>query len=221
MRRPHGGKVALESTSMAALVHLVRHGEVENPDHVVYGRLAGFGLSERGVEQANDAARYMSSRPIVAVWSSPLERAIETAEKIAARHQLPIRIEDGLTEWRLADAWEGCPWDTLPQTHPGQLERYLETPWDLPFSSESLEEAADRVAEVVRLAHATHLGGDVAIVSHQDPVQAALLLLTGGTLATQHVDKPMHATVYTLKPSTPWELAARYDPEAQRQFPPV
>lgn len=206
---------------MASLIHLIRHGEVENPDHVVYGRLPAFGLSARGIEQAADAARYMATSPIVAVWSSPLQRAIDTAERIASRHLLPIRIEEGLTEWRLSDVWQGCPWDSLPTRHPGQLERYLETPWDLPFSPESLEEAADRVAAVVRLAHKVHPEGEVAIVSHQDPVQAALLLLTGGTLATQHVDKPMHATVYTLKPDTPWELAARYDPEAQRQFPPV
>lgn len=206
---------------MASYIHLVRHGEVENPDHVVYGRLPGFGLSDRGEAQARDAGRYVASSPVVAVWSSPLQRAIETAEHIAHRHQLPIRIDEGLTEWRLSDVWSGAPWDTLPTSHPGQLERYLETPWDLPFSPESLEEAADRVAGVAQAAHETHREGDVVIVSHQDPVQAALLLLTGGTLATQHVDKPMHATVYTLKPGTPWTLETRYDPETQRQFPPV
>lgn len=206
---------------MASYIHLVRHGEVENPDHVVYGRLPGYGLSERGHDQARDAARYMASSPIVAVWCSPLLRAIETAEHIASRHHVPMRIEEELTEWRLSDVWSGSPWDTLPTTHPGQLERYLETPWDLPFSPESLEEAADRVANVARNARKVHPEGDVVIVSHQDPVQAALLLLTGGTLATQHVDKPMHATVYTLKHGTPWTLEARYDPETQALFPPV
>jgi broad specificity phosphatase PhoE len=201
---------------MASLIHMVRHGEVENPDHVVYGRLPGFGLSTRGMQQAADAGRHMATSPVVAVWSSPLQRAIETAEKIASRHALPVRIEESLTEWRLSDVWQGCSWDSLPTSHPGQLERYLKTPWDLPFSPESLEEVADRVAEVVRLAHEIHSKGEVVIVSHQDPMQAALLLLTGGTLATQHVDKSMHATVYTIKPGTPWALNARYDPETHR-----
>lgn len=205
---------------MANLVHLVRHGEVDNPDHLVYGRLPNFGLSDRGRAQAEDAARYLARPPIVAVWSSPLARALETAGLIARRHQLPVKVDEDLTEWRLADEWEGLVWEDLPDRKPGQLEAYLEKPWDLPFSKESLEECAHRVAAVVRRLDEAHREGDVVVVGHQDPTQAARLLLTGATLAEQHEDKPLHATVLSLRAGTPWEELARYDPEDQVRFPP-
>ena len=70
---------------MAARVHLVRHGEVHNPDHLVYASLPGFTLSERGEAQARAVARYLGRQPIVGVWSSPLERALRTAEPLAQR----------------------------------------------------------------------------------------------------------------------------------------
>lgn len=205
---------------MANLIHLVRHGEVDNPKHVVYGRLPGYGLSERGLEQAQDAARYLASPPIVAVWSSPLERAIETAYEIARRHQLPVKVDDALTEWKMADEWEGLVWEDLPEARPGQLEAYLDKPWDLAFAAESLETCARRVGAVVRRLDEMYRDGEVVVVGHQDPTQAARLLLTGKTLADQHTGKPLHATVLSLRAGTPWVELARYDPENQVQFPP-
>lgn len=95
---------------MASYVHLIRHGEVENPEHVVYARLAGFGLSDRGRRQATEAARYLARRPVVAVWSSPLQRALETAWVLAEPHGLPVLVDDELTEWKLADDWAGIVW---------------------------------------------------------------------------------------------------------------
>ncbi len=205
---------------MAALVHLVRHGEVHNPKHIVYGRLPHYGLSERGLEQARDAARYLSARPIVAVWSSPLQRALETAAEIAARHTLPIRVEEELTEWRMADDWQGYVWEELPEKRPGELEAYLAHPWDLPFAAEPLHELAVRMTTAIRSLHERHPEGDIVVVSHQDPIQAARLRLTGRDPHTQHDDKPQHATVYSLQPATGWEEVAAYTPPDQESFPP-
>lgn len=206
---------------MANLIHLVRHAEVHNPDHVVYGRLPHYGLSELGRQQALDAARYLGGQPIVAVWSSPLERALETAGIIAARHNLPVRVDNELTEWKLADGWSGLVWEALPVARPGELEAYLAHPWDMPFSSESLEALGGRIVSAVKAINERHGEGDVVIVSHQDPVQVAKLIFTGSPVTELHTEKPMHGTVYTFQPSSSWNEAARYDPENQVEFPPA
>ncbi|MDH3307048.1 MAG: histidine phosphatase family protein [Acidimicrobiia bacterium] len=206
---------------MAALVHLVRHAEVHNPDHVVYGRLPHYGLSDRGRRQAADAGRYMASRAVVAVWSSPLQRALETGAAIAAPHQLPVRVHEGLSEWRLADAWEGLAWDDLPTLRPGELETYLSRPWDLPFSDESLDELTDRMMETLRELNDRHPEGDIVVVSHQDPVQVVRLELSGKAPVLLHTDKPQHATVYSLRPGSSWSEAASYTPPEQDSFPPL
>lgn len=206
---------------MANLIHLVRHAEVHNPQHVVYGRLPQFGLSERGRRQAIEASRYLAGQPIVAVWSSPLERALQTASTISARHGLPVRVDENLTEWALSDLWAGIVWEELPERRPGELEAYLAHPWDLPFSPESLQELGDRMTSAIKAINERHAEGDVVIVSHQDPVQVARLVLTGTPLSAQHTDKPKHATVHTFQPASDWKEAARYDPEDQEAFPPA
>jgi broad specificity phosphatase PhoE len=80
------------------VVHLLRHGEVFNPDHILYGRLPGFPLSLRGRQQADIAAKYLSTRPIGYVVSSPLERARQTAAPIAAEFGLEVAIDERLIE---------------------------------------------------------------------------------------------------------------------------
>ena len=97
-------------TCMAALVHLVRHAEVDNPAHLVYADLPGFGLSPHGIEQARRVGRYLGPRPVVAIWSSPLERALRTAEEIASRTGVPVKVDPGLTEWAVIGRWKGHAW---------------------------------------------------------------------------------------------------------------
>lgn len=198
---------------MATMVHLVRHGEVDNPRHLVYADLPGFRLSELGNIQAKQAARFLSSRPVVAVWSSPLERAIETAQAIAARHQLPVRIDDELTEWLLSSRWSGIRWEDLPVRMPGELDSYLAHPWDLEFTPETLEELAERVAAVAGRLAEEHPSGDVVIVGHQDPIQAARLRLTGADHRLHQQSKPSHAAVISFRPGTPWEELGLWEPE--------
>ncbi len=196
------------------MVHLTRHGEVENPKHLVYADLPGFGLSTLGNLQAKEAGRFLSSRPVVAVWSSPLQRAIETAHFIAARHQLPVHVDERLTEWHLSSRWSGIRWEELPQRLPGELEAYLTHPWDLDFTPESLEELADRVAEVATELSARYSNGDVVMVGHQDPIHAARLRLTGADHRRQQEGKPGHAAVVSLRPDTPWREMSVWEPES-------
>src|SRR5919197_3414142 len=79
-------------------IYLVRHGHVENPDRVLYGRLPGFNLSQRGRAQADLLGRYFEPLPIEAVIASPLERAQQTAAAIAAPHGLEVGSDDRLID---------------------------------------------------------------------------------------------------------------------------
>ena len=87
------------------VVHLVRHGEVHNPDGLLYGRLPGYHLSDVGRKQAGIVAEDLADRDVTNVVSSPLERARETATPIAAAHRLDARTDDRLIE--AANEFEG------------------------------------------------------------------------------------------------------------------
>lgn len=80
------------------VVHLLRHGEVLNPEGVLYGRLPGFRLSELGEKQAALAGEWLSGRPIGHVVSSPLERAQQTATPLAAATGLAVHLDEHLLE---------------------------------------------------------------------------------------------------------------------------
>jgi len=207
-------------------LQLVRHGEVENPDHVVYADLDGFGLSVRGVAQAEAAAAYLALTPVALVVASPLQRAQETARVIASAHpDARFIVDDGLTEWRLGSRWAGTVWEDLPDRFPGELEAYLAHPEDLPFSPEPLEAAGGRFAAAAAEAFASIPAGDVVIVSHQDPVQAGRLTLTGRSFDNFHQHKPGHAAVITLTPpvdpESRWRRSDWWEPDQGPAFPPL
>lgn len=189
---------------MAALVHLVCHADVDNPENKVEGALTGFGLSPHGLDQARRVGRYLGPRALVAIWSSPMEHSLRTAEEIAARSGVPVRVDEDLREWSIARRWEGHPWATISTAFPGELEAYLEHPEDIDFVDETLSDVAERVARVARRLDAEHPHGDVVIVSHQDPIQAARLLLTGMGLERLQEDKPQRSAVVTLRAGVTW-----------------
>ena len=208
------------SDAVSTIVHLVRHGEVHNPDHVVYADLPGFGLSERGRRQATEVGDHLAERSITAVYASPLQRATETAAAIAVPHGIVVSTVPELTEWFLAQRWKGLPWEDLPTHRPGELEAYLGDPLHMYFSPESLEALALRMSRSVEELAGRHADQEIVIVSHQDPVQAARLALTHRTLARLNHDKPEHAEVFRLQSGAPWVERDRWAPSEQQPFPP-
>ncbi len=203
-----------------ARTFLVRHGEVHNPDRIVYADLDGFALSDLGRAQAAaTASRLPSGSTLVA---SPLERAVETAEIIAAELGSVVTIDENLTEWHLGRRWAGQGWDSLDEQFPGELTAYLEHPSELPFSPESLDALAHRTADAVRN-HREVADGPLVIISHQDPIQAARLALTGRPLFDLQLDKPGHAAVITLEArrSGPWVEREVWTPDQGAPFPPI
>ena len=161
---------------MRAVVHLVRHGKVENPKGVIYGRLPGYNLSELGREQAQAAAGHLAGRSISAVWASPLERAQETAQAIAEPHGIEIVTDDRLIES-----------DTTLEGVGRSLRALAMSPknwWSMrnPFApswGESYAQIKARMLEVIWEGVGAAGGGEIVFVAHQTPVQVAQLGLKG------------------------------------------
>lgn len=98
-------------------IHLIRHGEVHNPDNILYARLPGRYLTARGHQQAEVVAGAMAQRPIAAVYSSPMPRAVQTADYFAYAHGLTLTtsalINEILTPYQgwTMDHIEAMGWD--------------------------------------------------------------------------------------------------------------
>ena len=99
-RRTRGFGIRRLEGVAASRIHLVRHGEVENPERVLYGRLEGYGLSELGQRMAQAAADEIaaSGRPVSALFASPLQRTQESAAPIALAFDLTPRLDERFIE---------------------------------------------------------------------------------------------------------------------------
>ncbi|MEB3021560.1 histidine phosphatase family protein [[Mycobacterium] crassicus] len=161
-------------------IHLIRHGEVFNPDGILYGRIPGFRLSDTGRGQAVAAAEMLADRDIVAVIASPLQRAQETAAPIAARHNLPIDTDENLIE--STNVFEG------KRVSPGDgAWRNPRFWWHLrnplrPTWGESYDQIAARMATAVDKARFRAAGHEAVCVSHQLPVWTVRQYLSGHRL---------------------------------------
>jgi broad specificity phosphatase PhoE len=163
------------------VIHLVRHGHVENPGRVLYGRLPGFHLSARGRAQAGMLARHFAATPLAAVVSSPLERAQQTAGPIAAAHGLEVRTDLRLIE--TSNIFEGVAgnvaWYILRHPRIWRRLRDLRTPsW-----GERNVDMVERVHAAVAEARDRYAGGTVVLVSHQAPIWVAKLAFERRPLA--------------------------------------
>jgi broad specificity phosphatase PhoE len=87
-----------EPQAEKTLVHFLRHGEVHNPEGILYGRLPGYRLSDKGEQQAKLVAEFLSGHDIARVISSPLQRAQETARPLGAMFQVDVATDDRLIE---------------------------------------------------------------------------------------------------------------------------
>jgi broad specificity phosphatase PhoE len=160
-------------------VHLVRHGQVHNPDKVLYGRLPQFRLTSAGEEMARSVADYLvaESIPVKRVIASPLDRAQQTAAPIAAAFGLPVDIEPRIIEAGNIYEGERLPSGVKDFIHPRNWWR-LRNPWR-PSWGEPFKEQADRMWAAIRDAAAATPDGDTVMVSHQLPIWVARLSFEG------------------------------------------
>lgn len=166
--------------SSRTVVHLVRHGEVDNPGGVLYGRLPGFHLSELGREMAVRAALYLRARDITHLVSSPLERAQETMAPLAAELKLPVTLDERVIE--AGNDFEGLTVGKNPAqlVHP-KFWRHLTNPVK-PSWGEPYVHIAQRMRAAIADARAAATGHEAVIVSHQLPVWTARQSFAGNRL---------------------------------------
>jgi alpha-ribazole phosphatase len=155
-------------------IFLCRHGETsERGRGRCHGRL-DLGLSRLGRHQAVQLAETLAAEPLDAVYTSPLRRARETAEPIAARHGLrPVQV-DGLSEIDLG-RFEGLTYEEAERRFPDVYRLWMEEPLRVRFpGGEDYEEVRRRASEALVEILARHPDEAVAIVSHAGPIRALL-----------------------------------------------
>jgi broad specificity phosphatase PhoE len=154
--------------SDTTVVHLLRHGEVDNPRGVIYGRLPEYHLSGNGRAMAVAAADFFAERPVVSLFSSPLERAVETATPVAERLGLEI-----VTDPRLIEPWnhfEGLRFGVgdgslrRPEHWPALVNPFKPS-WGEPY-----REVVTRMSAMMTVAREAAAGREAVCVSHQLPI---------------------------------------------------
>lgn len=166
--------------STRTVVHLLRHGEVENPERVLYGRLPGYHLSQRGELMAERARDYFvdlvereNAQKITRVISSPMERAQQTAAPLSEALGLPIDIDERLIE--ADNKFEGKPFgpgDGALRTP--SAWKYLYNPFT-PSWGEPYEQVAQRMHAAMADARDAAPGQATVMISHQLPIWIARL----------------------------------------------
>ncbi|WP_203337201.1 histidine phosphatase family protein [Nocardioides limicola] len=159
------------------IVHLLRHGEVHNPEGVLYGRRDGFHLSTRGQAMAERVAKVLGDRDVVHLRASPLERAQETAAPLAQLRELEIHPDPRIIE--STNVFEGTSF-----AHPGRVLRnpavwrHLWNPFR-PSWGEPYKQVVARMMAAILDARAAAHGHEAVLVSHQLPIWMTRLSAEG------------------------------------------
>ena len=191
-------------------LHLVRHGEVHNPQGILYGRLPGFRLSARGREQADSVGRYLNGRVVRALFTSPLLRARQTAAMIQ-RHNPHLKIEVSKLLNEVRGAYEGRP-ESEVAAQDGDI--YTEAA----AGCEQPEDIVARAREFLRRLQARYAGGEVAAVTHGDVVTFMVLWAKGVAVIPKSKTRLLEAgfaVVYPAHASITTLTCATHDPDAR------
>lgn len=169
---------------------LLRHGQTPLS---VEKRFSGVGdrpLTEVGLAQAGAAARRLRGCGAVAVVASPLRRAVQTADLVAAEVGVAVTVDEGLRETDFGD-WEGYTFAEVQQRWPDQLSAWLASPDVAPPAGESFADTARRVRQARDRVLAAYGGRTVVVVSHVTPIKTLVRLALEappGTLYRMHLD---------------------------------
>jgi broad specificity phosphatase PhoE len=159
-------------------VYLVRHGNVHNPNKILYGRLPRFRLSPRGLEEARSAGRLLNGTKIIALYCSPLLRTRQTAQEIRGFHpQLALRQSRHLIE--VLNAFEGRPSAEVDARH-GDVYTGVGPPYEQP------QDIVERALKFFQFARDRHAGENVVAVTHGDVIVFAMLWARGLALTPQN-----------------------------------
>jgi broad specificity phosphatase PhoE len=159
---------------------LIRHGQADPVGRWLAGRRPGISLNAAGREQTAQLVRALTWAPLTAVYTSPLERAFETALPLARDHGLDVRVRHALTDIDFG-AWTGRMLEELC-TDPEWNRFNSDRNHACPPGGEALTEVQRRVVEELLALAKTHPGEVVAIVTHAEPIRCALAAFAGQSL---------------------------------------
>lgn len=176
---------------------LIRHGDNDVLKTRLAGRMPGVHLNPEGLRQAQTLAQSLSSAPLAAIFSSPLERALETAAPLAAAHHLEVNIHPGLIEVDYG-GFEGRTYKQLRRTRLWKLVH--EKPSQVQFpGGESLPAVMQRAVETMNgLAAQFDDGSFIACVTHGDIIRLAVAHYLGIPLDAYHCFSISTASITTL-----------------------
>lgn len=157
--------------------YLIRHAAHDLLGRAMAGRMPGVSLNPAGRDAAERLAEHLAAVPFAAVYSSPLDRARETAAPLAARQGLAVQIEPALDEIDFGD-WTGRTLEALHGLERWRLFNSFRSGTPIPGGERMLEVQARIAAAMLRLRE-RHPGGTVALVGHGDVLKSALAFWLG------------------------------------------
>lgn len=165
------------------VIHLLRHGEVHNPEGILYGRLPDYHLSDLGKQMARRATDHLiaQSTDLRYIACSPLERAVETASPAVQAYGLPLHVDARLIE--AENSFEGMAVNRRRRAlaNPRYWWRYR-NPWQ-PSWGEPYSHIAQRMSAAVQAALPQAEGGEALLVSHQSPIWCLRLFIERRSVA--------------------------------------
>ncbi|MFZ4514830.1 MAG: MSMEG_4193 family putative phosphomutase [Acidimicrobiia bacterium] len=174
----------MDLSSLGTVVVLVRHAVTPHTNTILTGRAPGVSLSDEGRAQADALAKRLAQLPITALYASPIERTMETAGAIGAACGLSVQQHVGVIEVDYGD-WTGGVLAELAQHD--LWKQVQRSPSRVRFpGGESLAEMQTRVVHAIDEIAAQHRGEVIVIVSHADPIRAAVAAYTGLHLDLYH-----------------------------------
>ncbi|MGO9928506.1 MAG: bifunctional RNase H/acid phosphatase [Mycobacterium sp.] len=189
--QPHTAPGWTGARGTATRLLLLRHGQTELSAQRRYSGRGNPALTDVGRQQAGAAARYVAQRGgIAAVFSSPLQRAYDTAATAAKALGLDVTVDDDLIETDFG-AWEGLTFNEAAQHDPELHRRWLRDTSTTPPGGESFDSVLDRVLRARERIIAAHEGTTVLVVSHVTPIKMLLRLALDagpGILYRLHLD---------------------------------
>jgi probable phosphomutase (TIGR03848 family) len=156
---------------------LIRHATNDWVGKRLAGWTPGVSLNEEGRTQAEALARRLAELPLDAIYSSPLERTLETAEPLAAAHGLSVEIREALGEGRIGD-WAGRTLEELKEEDLWPVVQVYPGGFRFP-GGESIHEIQNRLVSELDSIREAHPKQTVAVVSHSDPIKLAVAYYTG------------------------------------------
>lgn len=159
---------------MGSIIFL-RHGQAKNNlERILTGRTPGIPLTEKGIDQAEKAAKFLEDMDISAIYSSPIERARHTAEIVGKHNSLDVIIDDRLIELDMGK-FTGVPYDEIFTSHGNVFMKFYNGELEIAHNGvETFSEVKKRILGIVDHVIENHPDQNVVLVTHMDPIKAML-----------------------------------------------